>query len=395
MAQDQAAVEAADTVAEIAALLREDPVVVQSALGNGRTAEVDAALTELAGELDVPVYVALVRTPTDVLATDRPNDDLLRKLHAQLDEPGLYVVHTDESIPAVQAYGLPEPDPAVSARTWEIEEEFRELLVERADDLAPPFLENPHVYPSAAGYAALELMTARDPVPDADELFEAMASGPWLAGTRVEPLNYEFSEARSEPLTDVVAGIAAAVIALVVGWRVLRAVAAWRARQADAGEELGSQREARRSMVRVGVARLTDELSRADTSLDAWSLAQENLRAAERLADSDDVLDLIGADVLVRQGRALLLHPGSPYRPCFFDPRHPASKESVRFGGATVPACPRCAELVTRGATPEPLVVPLRGRLRPYYEGTSLWARTGFGGLDDRTAHRVLERSRR
>ncbi|HLU41455.1 MAG TPA: hypothetical protein VKZ55_03585, partial [Microthrixaceae bacterium] len=270
----------------------------------------------------------------------------------------------------------------------ELQSRLSDFLDDVRDDDA-----NSDVHVSSAGWAAVELTLAGGGAPDDEELFDLVTGEPWLAGTQVEPLFAD--DARSEPLTDFVAGLTAAVITLVVAWRLLRAAAAWRGRQQDARAALTRQRDTRRDIARRAVARLERDLARADTSVETWAAAQDRLRAARSLTDSPDVLDLLGAEVLARQGIALLQDPASPYRPCFFDPRHGAAEDTVPIGRATVPACAACTARARDGAAPRALEVPTRGRLRPYYEGRSVWARTGFGALDDTTASRVLERGRR
>ena len=112
---------------------------------------------------------------------------------------------------------------------------------------------------------------------------------------------------------------------------------------------------------------------------------------AEPLLSSRDVLDVVGALVLARTGRRELARAAGtgrkPYRVCFFDPRHEPGTHIVqwRYGDAEVevPVCGRCRRAVDRGRAPEALVVPHRGEMQPYYEGDSVWARTGFGSLTE------------
>ena len=79
-----------------------------------------------------------------------------------------------------------------------------------------------------------------------------------------------------------------------------------------------------------------------------------------------------------------------PRRRCFFDPEHAAPTRPTRWrlGGdeAEVPACERC-ERALRGAV-GPTCSADRGS--PYYERDTVWARTGFGAIDDELAAKVL-----
>jgi hypothetical protein len=81
---------------------------------------------------------------------------------------------------------------------------------------------------------------------------------------------------------------------------------------------------------------------------------------------------------------------GEPVAPCFFDPRHGPAVQRTRWrlGGqeAELPACKACAKAVATGRAP----VALEDRGPPYYEQDTLWARTGFGALDDGLRARVL-----
>ncbi|MDP9822241.1 hypothetical protein J2S59_002050 [Nocardioides massiliensis] len=395
----------ASTIEEIADALRDDPVLVHTALGNGRTAEVHAALTDLAEELDFPVYVVLVRRPPDELAENRPAEDLLRKVHARLEEPGLYVGQLEEGIGAAVAYDVDLGGTAASAlppMTFEVEHEIWDRVREHGNDLVGDLGEQVRdaVHLSAAGQVALELHLAADPEGpyDVDALFDELAEGPWFANLQSEPLNFELDDARSEPLTDVVAGIAATIVVLVVGWRVARAVAAWRAGLARRRQGLAGDVAKHRRLAQTAITRLERDLQRAlrrGADLARTARAEDHLRAARHVLDSTDHLDVIGAEALAGQGRALLAGGSAPYRPCFFDPRHGAGGQTVRVKETRVPACRHCQEQVDAGRAPETLKIVERGRVRPYYEGDSVWARTGFGALDDQVAARVLEGVRR
>jgi hypothetical protein len=119
-------------------------------------------------------------------------------------------------------------------------------------------------------------------------------------------------------------------------------------------------------------------------AFDAYAAASKLLEDA----DDDDSLSLLAALELMRHADAAL--HAKDRSPCFFDPRHgPATTRTRwRLGGeeADIPACGACARKVAKGVAPD----ALQDRGRPYFERDTLWARTGFGALDEDLAARVL-----
>ncbi len=115
-----------------------------------------------------------------------------------------------------------------------------------------------------------------------------------------------------------------------------------------------------------------DELKRA---LDAYAAAGRTLDRARSAAD------LAGVLVLVHQGRA-----GKDATPlCYFDPRHGEGAIAVKWRAPgtrerrPVRACAACAKAVRDRSAPDVLL----DDGRPYYEGTTLWAETGYGQFGD------------
>jgi hypothetical protein len=111
--------------------------------------------------------------------------------------------------------------------------------------------------------------------------------------------------------------------------------------------------------------------------------------AAKADHDARNPIDHVGVLVLAEDGEAAL--GGKPRRRrCFFDPAHggPTHPTRWRLGGeeAEVPACARCAEALREDRAPD----ALGDRGTPYYERDSVWARTGFGAIDDELAAKVL-----
>lgn len=378
-AADSAPSTEADTVAGIAQALREDPVLVHESMGNGRTEEVHASLGELVDDLadaGLPAYVALVQTPNVQLASGDSGDDLLRLIHAELDEPGLYVVSTPVGQTAVAAYGVPVEAVDLSLGRYDAMEQARAGLPE--GDFVP-----------AAGEAAvlLTLATDDDHELSADELDDLMASGPWLAEYGDEPMSYEVEEAQGEPLTPLVVAVACGLTALVVGWRLLRARTALARERRERRPEPTDDHVPQQA--RAAVADLRREVDRSIRLVP--DEVYGCLEAAERLVDSSSRLEVVGALVLAEQGSARLRGKRLPVR-CYFDPRHGPSARTATVSGVSLPACTRCAEALASGGEPESLTVD-RGA-GPYWRDDSIWAETGFGSLDPDLWRLVAERTR-
>ena len=100
-------------------------------------------------------------------------------------------------------------------------------------------------------------------------------------------------------------------------------------------------------------------------------------------------IDHVGALLLAREGETLLAGD-RPRRRCFFDPSHEGVVTDTRWRLGSeeteVPACRRCVRRLKADRMPD----TLGDGGRPYYERDSVWARTGFGAIDDELAARVL-----
>jgi hypothetical protein len=121
----------------------------------------------------------------------------------------------------------------------------------------------------------------------------------------------------------------------------------------------------------------------ADRALRAYEAASKVLGQPD-----PSPIDLVGAATLARAGAAWLTDPR--WRPCFFDPRHGQGDRATRWRRGTqdvlIPTCAACAAAIA--GEREPRV--LGDGERPYYERDTVWARTGFGALDDEVAEIVL-----
>jgi len=423
----------APTIDELATALAQDPVIVTQAFGNGHTAQADDELHQLVDDLEaasgVPVYVVVARGP-DGLAVGDPLRDLATNLHTRLAETdALYVLRVDTGDGVrgdVVGFGdAPDtsvlnavdsqfaPDGGTDAGVSEVGLAARDLGV---------LLQGPDIPRSEYDAYRQEVVWRSPPQPSYEDFVPPQAG------------------------TYATFGTMAFVTVAVGSWLVLRNVARWRttapdaarvearrrAREVRAGRAAPGQNgtsspaaradrvpavpasvatpAALRRTVDAELERLAATLERtAGTALDdeRRQLADGSYDTARSLVDrlddtpvgtpdDGDVPDLVGALVLTRTAERALdggsrrRRPPSPYRPCFFDPRHGegTARRTVAVGSGEleVPACAACRRATTTDLRPlETLVGGRFGRRRrrAYYELDDVWARTGFGALVD------------
>lgn len=148
----------------------------------------------------------------------------------------------------------------------------------------------------------------------------------------------------------------------------------------------------------LALATLLDEqpVPAAEAAQDAYQRALDAYAAARRCAvDDAPTVDVVGILVLVDQARGDLARAAAldgGRRPavrtplCAFHPLHGRSAKVVSWRrGLRVPACAACAAAVRRGQDPD----ALRDGDRPYFEGETVWARTGYGAFADDLVERV------
>lgn len=395
-----------DTVEELADLLRRDPVVVQQPWGSGDAAGTDARITALLDQAPFDVRVAVVSSPSDAEPGIDASDFLATALARRIGEPGLYVVVADGRPVALTVVDTPWDQTLLSLQRYRDLDAVSDAAGEEV--LAPGVQAEVVVRtvveatPISSGEAAtttsLAPETVRDlaererelrpfELPDHDDVPPRWGEGArWAAGTTVG------------------VGVLVLLLQSLAGWP------GWRRRTppTTAADPAGVRRGAEQA-----VTELAQDLSRTTGHRDrtAGERAQLARDAAGLLLGSSDVLDLVGALVLARAGRRELSRrvPGArgTLDGCFFDPRHPGSLEQVeeRLGDAdlVLTVCGRCARSIASGSEPAALPQPGSGpfaRPRPYYEGATVWARTGFGTLSPdlgtfaRDVLRDLERRR-
>lgn len=384
-----------DTVDALEQALREQHVIVHETLGGGDTDGAFDRISELVAELPFAAYVAVVETPDDVDAGIDSGRFLATALSRRIGEPGLYIVDTPDAVMGVRMVGT-----GWDETTFSLQKSTDAEAVERRSgyQVLSPTVDVEVVLQTASASPPQGADSDYDEVSLADAVVEDLAERERALQPYERPdLDDDdppepWSEGKRWMVgTAVGAGLLAALLQSLWGWP------GWRRRPGAATKPGGTQ-PARASAVpeieqlredaAAQLTALAESLPAAPAGerLDRATLARE---AAEPLLYSDDLLDVVGALVLARAGRREVSiavgRARSPYRVCFFDPRHSTAGQQVRwrFGDADVevPVCRPCRRDVEAGRTPETLQEPRRGRSRPYYEGDSVWAETGFGTL--------------
>ncbi len=387
------------SVAELAQTLGSEHVLVEQTRGSGDTAGATARLERLVDRLPLDTYVAVVDAPPDVDAGTDASAYLATALSRRIGRPGLYVVSADGISPVVRAVGTPwdqtlldlqvfadrdavekASGDAVLSPTVATEAILQTVLTTRPRSSGGPDVAAGLPAPVVRDLADRERALEPHDRPDLQDVEDATpwsASKRWMVGTTVG------------------VGLLAVLLQSIAGWP------GWRSRDPQpvrkrrsptatgpahplTPPDLEAERAAADRDLTALATRLTD--APPGTHHDHATLARE---AAEPLLSSPDVLDVVGAGVLARAGLRELTRgarrAGQPLRLCFFDPRHTSAAATVdwAWGDAevAVPVCASCRRDLGRHDRPAALVVSTRGRLRPYYEGTTVWARTGFGSL--------------
>ncbi|KQY56514.1 MULTISPECIES: hypothetical protein [unclassified Nocardioides] len=387
----------AGTVGEIVAHLEHDPVLVEEVMGNGHTEAVLDALTAKAAKSSVPVHIVLTKAPPG-LTTDNTAEELLTLLHARSGEDGVWFVSTSEvGHTALAVYG--DIAPSVDNDELMLAGAVREAR-EAATDAIRDSCGDCFATPVVEAGLVLDVVNAGLPGtymenPLTDQQIEAYATSTWQGqGTR-SPVG-ENAEMPTPGLYAVVATVTALCVA-VVGYRLVQAVGGVAHRPGSGKGTSASSRKPRpapdpakeldRARARASSAtkKLSAALGRADDLVD-WrrrDTAAACLERAETRTSSDGLLEVVGSLVLAQTGLHALETSEGQYRCCYVDPRHGAADtESPLGGGASVPVCRACAGALEKGAELAPLHEKGRlGNRRPYYEGSTVWARTGFGAL--------------
>ncbi|NED96684.1 hypothetical protein G1H11_15345 [Phytoactinopolyspora alkaliphila] len=396
------------TIDDIVEHLRADPVLIQPAMGMGDTRAAHDLLVDLAADVDGPVYVVLADTPEDLAATDGVSEQAAALLRSELGD-GLYFVDFIDGPRYVGAWG---PTANVDQRVT-------------AEALQYVVANGPGEYPRASTLleAVLTVRAAAEPgEPLPVEVVDEYAEQPWAF---IPTEHYERADALAGRwVATLGTGIAILVAGSIMTGVVHAVTSRTTRRQGGSGGRDGSRTHAGRGTGRGGAGKTTSRRPEADADIPAdiadvarnrWerarrrfenlnarelalppaSAAEEALDAAERVLETRDELDAVGAYVLSLQAERELRRIGKAnvprFRPCFINPMHPEARETVRIAGSTIdaPVCPQCRR--EQGSF---MVVRTRWRRRPYVETNTVWARTGYGALVDNLARHVLENRR-
>ncbi|QIX25910.1 hypothetical protein ncot_04320 [Nocardioides sp. JQ2195] len=394
----------AGTVAEIVAHLDQDPVLVEEVMGNGHTEAIREALGAKAATSPVPVHVVLTKAPVG-LTTDNTAEELLTLLHARSGEDGVWFVATaDTGHTALAVYG--DIDPKVDNDETELS-----LAVSRAEDQVAAAIRSDcaDCFSTPVIEAGLVLDSVNaglsggrdDPLSPAQ--VDAYTASTWQ-GTQTRTGIHDDAEMPTPGLYAVVATMTALCVA-VVAYRLLQAVGGATHPPLGSKDATSTRSPSRSSSSPVGRSTVRgprEELrhwqakATAETrtlagvlgsgdELDDWQrrdVASTCLDRAEPRIASDDFLEVLGALVLARTGMHALTREQGQYRCCYVDPRHGfADTRSPLGGGVSVPVCRSCAKSLERGSGLEPLTEETLAGRRPYYEGSTVWAMSGFGSL--------------
>ncbi|GAA5124358.1 hypothetical protein GCM10023339_45710 [Alloalcanivorax gelatiniphagus] len=408
----------------LAEALRVDGVVVDRVMGSGRAQETNDRIAALVREVPFPVYVALVEEPEglpdDALAA---TDALAGLLNRRLGD-GLYVLDTTEGIHQVYSFGLGADPDRLSLGASSNADKLDEAMQELGDYSIGT---EDYVYPPAIAKAEAQVLAAEDLLDmgrepasgeypatltdgDAERLaahaLQVQAVAGWSPGSE----DYVSVRTASGGLSALVGVLSGLVVALLLGqtlrgWPRYGSARAGEQRAKRAGRAAASpppDLAVERARARDLLGTLSENLERVDwpsvRDRDAADRALAARDAAEPLLESDDVADVIGAQVLARAGSADLARGrrgrGEPVQTCFFDPRHPDGRARASWrlgdGEVEVPCCPACEADLAAGRTPDLLRLRSRGGTRPYWERDDVWARTGFGATSDFLAGDVL-----
>lgn len=410
----------------LAEALRVDGVVVDRVMGSGEAEEAEDRIAKLIRQVPFPVYVALIEQPDGLPSGDRiaATDALAGLLNRRLGD-GLYVLASTEGLQQTYSFGL-GADPTRLSLSASSNIEAMTTAMERVGDFS--YGTEDYITTPATVEAEAIVLTAKPLLElgrgpfldganypatladaDADRLatyaIQVRAASDW------RPSRDEYVSVRnaSSGLSALVGGLSALVIALLVGqtlrgWPRRRAalsaaeVAAAAHLLAVAPPDLETERACARDLV--------DELAEKLASTDWGKVRDRDVAgraltardAVEPLLESDDVADLIGAQVVARAGSRDLVRgrsgSGGPRVTCFFDPRHPESTTVATWrlgdGDVAVPCCAACGTAVVHDGAPAFLRLRTGRGSQPYWERDDVWARTGFGAITDDLASDVL-----
>ncbi|MGH1563443.1 hypothetical protein [Mumia sp. DW29H23] len=341
---------------------------------------------------EVPTYVVVYPlNPEDEFNGDPA--DLVATLHDQNPEPGIFLA-TDVRWDRAELGGA----------SWDVRTEDRDPLyhatfaaqIEHPDDLGAQIV------------AATEMIadgTTQERYDTAYAKYEKTTEKSESSST-YSPPSYA-----SEDNAGAIVGVSltVAIVAVLVAGAVM-----WRRFKIERGDIPGRKKAfalpasvvervrdahdsaliARADRELLALGELIDETDLGgDTA--AWQAVLDHYDAAKRVRGEGakpDVLDVVGALVLVERGSAALdaATAGKAYQPtapCYLNPLHGAATGRTTLdterGKVTVPLCAACRRDLKAHRRPDILDVVRNGRPVHYFDsGVEPWASTGYGSLE-------------
>lgn len=379
-----------DTPAEIAAALRDDPILVSTILGNGATAAIHRELHVKLDSAQYPVFVVLAPTPPDLdrLSAD---EDLASLIHAELGQDGVYFVHTSQGIGHLAVHG--DVDPSVTNDETLVSLARYTALDQVRDEVLEQWGADARVATAAEAGVLLDV-AARETIPDYGDTVLTEDEVAAYGAAQWHTIGYHYVPPPPAVSAGTVLAVALGVVVAVLAFRSLGRLrlpsltGSSPARQAPPPADAELLAEARREL-----AELEEELEHPRSrwvDRDLLVVAQASRGHAHALvvdpATTPTDLDAVGALVLVRSGLHSLRAPSSDdrYTCCFVNPLHGRARHRADLpGGLGVPTCGPCRRDLQAGTPPDALMERRGEQERPYYAGDSIWAETGYGALVD------------
>ncbi len=367
------------TVDELIEQLRDDPVLVQPSMGMGDSELAHDVLSEAAADADLPMYVVLAEMPGELAATEQPAEQAAVLFRDELGE-GIYHVAFLGAGSYTGAWGAPDD--------FDLRQAYTELRAAEEN--------GPGEYPRSSALFEAAVMVRAAAAPGEDlpsSVVDDYVSEPW-AFVPDPPTSMADAEATRWVAT-LATGIGVLVAGLIITVGVVRAKPL-RARKGDAARPAyeavpeGIERRAKKHL--ADARRRLDELSGDELATPTGEKVSSAIDAAERVLDTGDDLDAVGAYVLALTADREVDRVSRPelrtYQPCFINPMHGEAEDAVRVGGSSIdaPVCSACGR--RQGA-----FLSVRRGLRgwvPYVETSTVWARTGYGALVGDLAEQVL-----
>lgn len=365
------------TIDEMVTQLHADPILVQPVLGTGDTQGVHDMLTELAGDVGVPVYVILAATPPELDGAEYPAEQGAALLRQELGD-GLYIMKFDDGIDYARGFG----------KAAELELNLGYQAIRTAEQSGP----NEYNRTTAVFDAAVLLRAVGQPGQEiTDDQLADLMDQPW-AFIPTDSHDHADQSARRWVYT-IAAGLAVLIAGLTLSRIASRAPLGPRGMEVSTISHTDADKMAAQARKEIDRARQRfDTLSPAELGSSQGISSDEALQAADMVIDSDDQLDQAGAWVLAliasRDLDCIDDPELQPYRPCVVDPTHGEATDTRRLAESSIdaPVCSVCA--TTQGQI---LAAHTWRGDRPYLDTNSVWARTGFGALVDDLPSQVLE----